>query len=170
MNTNVVGTNVVGTNVVGTNVVGTAKVGKKPTATLTDADIYYTKENVSLSEYKLHAYVYDLGIVNIPKIIHYNKQTKQMKMAKVGIMNVSDVYGEKAENISKELFAKIRAIIQTLYEHNILYIDITGYNFIENANRVWIIDFEHARYNAKRKNKFVKKFLDGADEWNPEFL
>ena len=91
-------------------------------------------------------------------------------MVKVGLMNVADFYGEKAEDIGKELFAKIRAIIQTLYEYNILYIDITGYNFIENANTLWIIDFEHASYNPKRKNKFVERFLQGADEWNPEFL
>lgn len=137
---------------------------------LADADVYYIKENVSLKEYKIHAYVYDLGIVNVPKIIHYNKQSKQLKMVKVGIMNVADFYGEKAEDISAELFANIRAIIQTLYEHNILYSDITGYNFIETDKKLWIIDFEHAIYNAKRRNKFVEKFLAGADEWNPAFI
>jgi len=135
-----------------------------------DEDVYYTKENVSLKEYKIHAYVYDLNIVNIPKIIHYDKTTKQMKMVKVGTMNVSDFYGEKAEHVTKELFEKIRSVIKTLYEHNILYIDITGYNFIECENKLWIIDFEHAKYNAKRKNKFVEKFLKGTNEWNPEFI
>lgn len=135
-----------------------------------DEDIYYTKEHVSLQEYKIHAYVYDLQIVNIPKIIHYDKKTKQMKMVRVGTMNVSDFYGEKAEDISEDLFAKIRSVIQTLYDHNILYIDITGYNFIKCGEKLWIIDFEHAKYNAKRKNKFVEKFLEGANEWNPEFL
>ena len=139
-------------------------------AIVNDADVYYTKENVSLKEYKIQAYVYDLGIVNVPKIIHYNKKTKQMKMAKVGVMSVADFYGDKATDISKDLFANIREIIQTLYEHNILYIDITGYNFIENANKIWIIDFEHATYKPKRKNAFVERFLSGADEWNPEFL
>lgn len=132
-------------------------------------DCYYVKENVSLKEYKIHAYVYDLGIVNMPKIIHYNKKTKQMKMVKVGVMNVSDYYGEKAEDISSDLFDQIRAIIQTLYDHNILYIDITGYNFIENGNKIWIIDFEHAKYNAKKKNAFVEKFLAGTNEWNKDF-
>jgi tRNA A-37 threonylcarbamoyl transferase component Bud32 len=135
-----------------------------------DQDIYYTKENVSLKEYKIHAYVYDLNIVNIPKIIYYNKKTKQMKTVRVGVMSVSDFYGEKAANISVELFARIRAIIQTLYNHNILYIDITGYNFIENDKKLWIIDFEHARYNPKRTNNFVERFLGGDNEWNPAFL
>lgn len=135
-----------------------------------DEKVYYTKENVSLKEYKIHTYVYDLGIVNIPKVVSYDKKTKQMKMVRVGIMNVSDFYGADAKDISEELFDKIRSVIRTLYEHNILYIDITGYNFIECGDKLWIIDFEHARYNAKRKNKFVEKFLEGANEWNPEFI
>jgi tRNA A-37 threonylcarbamoyl transferase component Bud32 len=135
-----------------------------------DEKVYYTKENVSLKEYKIHTYVYDLGIVNIPKVVSYDKNTKQMKMIRVGIMNVSDFYGADAKDISEELFDKIRSVIRTLYEHNILYIDITGYNFIECGDKLWIIDFEHARYNAKRKNKFVEKFLAGANEWNPEFI
>ena len=135
-----------------------------------DEKVYYIKENVSLKEYKIHTYVYDLGIVNIPKVVSYDKKTKQMKMIRVGIMNVSDFYGADAKDISEELFDKIRSVIQTLYDHNILYIDITGYNFIECGDKLWIIDFEHARYNAKRKNKFVEKFLEGANEWNPEFI
>lgn len=135
-----------------------------------DEKVYYIKENVSLKEYKIHTYVYDLGIVNIPKVVNYDKKTKQMKMVRVGIMNVSDFYGADAKDISEELFDKIRSVIQTLYDHDILYIDITGYNFIECGNKLWIIDFEHAKYNAKRKDKFVEKFLAGENEWNPEFI
>ena len=90
-----------------------------------DNKVYYYKQNVSLQEYKLHAYIYDLGIVNIPKIIEYNKNTKVMKLVRVGISNISNYYGKSPENISNELFNKIRKIIQTLYDHNIEYIDIT---------------------------------------------
>ena len=138
---------------------------------LNDEDVYYTKENVSLCEYKIHKYVYNLDIVKVPKIKSYNKKTKQMKMVRVGAMSVSDYYGETAEHISDELFARIRNIIKTLYEHDILYIDITGYNFIENDKKLWIIDFEHATYNYPRKtDEFVEKFLEGHNGWNPEFL
>ena len=56
--------------------------------TLKDEEIYYTKENVSFNEYKIHKYVYNLDIVNIPKIKSYDKKTKQMKMVRVGTMNV----------------------------------------------------------------------------------
>ena len=131
---------------------------------------YFIKENVSLKEYKTHNYVYNLGIVNMPKIIHYDKKTKKMTMEKINAMNISDFYGEEAENISEELFDRIRSIIKTLYDNNILYIDITGYNFIEYDDKIWIIDFEHAKYNTKKINKFVEKFLAGANEWNPEFI
>jgi tRNA A-37 threonylcarbamoyl transferase component Bud32 len=138
---------------------------------LKDEDVYFTKENVSLCEYKIHKYVYNLDIVKVPKIKSYNKKTKQMKMVRVGAMSVSDYYGETAEHISDELFARIRNIIQTLYDHDILYIDITGYNFIENNNKLWIIDFEHATYNyPKKTDEFVKKFLEGHNGWNPEFV
>ena len=140
-------------------------------AKLKDQDVYYTKENVSLCEYKIHKYVYNLKIVNIPKIKSYNKKTKQLKMVRVGTMSLSDYHGENAEHISDELFAKIRNIIQTLYDHDILYLDITGYNFIENDNKLWIIDFEHATYNHPRKTDvFVEKFLEGHNGWNPEFV
>ena len=132
--------------------------------------IAYTKENVSPKEYKIHKYVYDLGIVNVPQIISYDKKTKQMKMVRIDAMNVSDFYGAEAENISEELFDTIRLVIQQLYDNNVLYIDITGYNFIEHDNKLWIIDFGDAMYNSKRKNKFLEKFLKGANEWNPAFL
>ena len=140
-------------------------------AKLKDEDVYYTKENVSLCEYKIHKYVYNLKIVNIPRIKSYNKKTKQMKMVRVGTMSVSDYYGETGEHIDDALFAKIRNIIQILYDNDILYIDITGYNFIENDNKLWIIDFEHATYNHPRKtDPFVEKFLEGYNGWNPEFV
>ena len=140
-------------------------------ARLKDEDVYYTKENVSLCEYKIHKYVYNLKIVNVPKIKSYNKKTKQLKMVRVGTMSLSDYYGETEEHINEDLFGKIRNIIQTLYDHDILYIDITGYNFIENDNKLWIIDFEHATYNHPRKtNEFVEKFLEGHNGWNPEFV
>jgi tRNA A-37 threonylcarbamoyl transferase component Bud32 len=135
----------------------------------TEQELYYIKKNVSLKEYKIHKYVHNLGIVNVPKIIDYDKKTKVMKMERVGIMNVADFYGAEAKDVSEELFQRIRSIIQTLYDNNILYIDITGYNFIENEEELWIIDFEHAKYNPKRKNEFVERFLAGANEWNPEF-
>jgi len=130
----------------------------------------YTKENVSIKEYEIHQYVYNLGIVNVPRIIEYDQGAKRMVMDRVGELNISDFYGEKAKHIEPELFDRIRVIIRKLYDHNILYIDITGYNFIETDNELWIIDFEHATYNPTKKNKFVEKFLKGFNGWNPAFI
>ncbi len=131
---------------------------------------YFTKDNVSLKEYKLYKYVYNLDLVNIPKPISYDKLNKKFVMQRIPNMCISDYYGEKAENVPDEIFEKIRNTIRILYEQNIIYTDITGYNFIEFGNNVYIVDFGHARYDCKnRDDEFVLKFIQGAKEWNPDF-
>jgi tRNA A-37 threonylcarbamoyl transferase component Bud32 len=132
-------------------------------------DLYYIKKDVSLKEYEMHKHVHSLGIVNTPKILAYDRDTKVMIMEKVNYMNISDYYGEKETDISPELFKKIRQIIQTLYDNNIVYPDITGYNFIEFDKRIWIIDFEHSNFKPLLKDEFVVKFINGLNKWNPRF-
>uniref|UniRef100_A0A6C0D8P9 non-specific serine/threonine protein kinase n=1 Tax=viral metagenome TaxID=1070528 RepID=A0A6C0D8P9_9ZZZZ len=129
----------------------------------------YTKHNVELHEYNMHKYVYDLNIVNIPKIISYDEKTKIMIMEKIPFMNVSDFYGEDAINISNELFNNIRNVIKILYSNNIEYSDITGYNFIEYDDKIWIIDFEHSQLEPDTFNPFMIKFINGFNDWNPDF-
>lgn len=135
----------------------------------THNDLYYIKKDVSMKEYEMHKHVHSLGIVNTPKILAYDRDTKVMIMEKVNYMNVSDYYGEKETDISPELFKKIRKIIKTLYDNNIIYPDITGYNFIEFDKRVWIIDFEHSNFKPLLYDDFVVKFINGANKWNPRF-
>jgi len=132
---------------------------------------YYIKQNVSLHEYTLQTFVYDLHLdaVKVPKIISYDKKKKTMVMERVGDMSIADFYGEEEKHISDELFARIREIINTLYKNDVTYPDITGYNFIETGDDLWIIDFEHATYKAKKKDAFVNKFINGLNLWNPEF-
>jgi tRNA A-37 threonylcarbamoyl transferase component Bud32 len=132
-------------------------------------DLYYIKKDVSMKEYEMHKHVHSLGIVNTPKILAYDRDSKVMIMEKVNYMNVSDYYGEKETDISPELFKKIRQIIQTLYDNNIVYPDITGYNFIEFDKRIWIIDFEHSNFKPLLKDEFVVKFINGLNKWNPRF-
>lgn len=145
---------------------------KKQTA-LSYNDLYYIKHNVSSKEYEMHKHVYLLGIVKTPEILAYDRDTKIMLMKKVNFMNVSDYYGENSDDISPELFNKIRTIIKTLYDNNIVYPDITGYNFIEYNNEVWIIDFEHANFKPlisdADTDDFVIKFINGTNKWNPRF-
>ena len=137
----------------------------------------YTKNNVSLNEYQLQEHVYNLNIVNVPKIINYDEDTKIMVMEKIENDNISNVYGELSDDITCEIFEEIRLIINKLYKNGIIYPDITGYNFIEYDNKIWIIDFEHAFYknynkdDKKKKNyeDFVIQFISNENNWNPEF-
>ena len=41
---------------------------------------YVIKSNVSYEEFKLHKYVYQLGIVNIPRIVSYDETNKTIKI------------------------------------------------------------------------------------------
>ena len=127
----------------------------------------YTKYGVKQHEYDVHKYVYNLKLekVNVPKIISYDKEKEIMVMHKINALNLSDMFGENASDIDEYYFDEIRTIIQTLSDNGIEYPDITGYNFIEHANKIWIIDFEHAHI----RDTFVNKFIQGYNKWNPRF-
>ena len=127
----------------------------------------YTKYGVKQHEYDVHKYVYNLKLekVNVPKIISYDKEKEIMVMHKINALNLSDMFGENSSDIDEYYFDEIRTIIQTLSDNGIEYPDITGYNFIEHANKIWIIDFEHAHI----RDTFVNKFIQGRDKWNPRF-
>ena len=134
----------------------------------------FHKSGVSLDEYHMHQYVYDLNIVNVPKIISYDKDTQILVMQRLN----SDPDTEINESLQeKDRFDDIRDIIRALYDNNIEYPDITVYNFIEdNKNnnlyndKIWIIDFEHSKIVKKIENKFVNKFINGLNKWNPDFI
>ncbi len=136
-----------------------------------EQDLIYTKSNVDFHEYNMHNYIYHMGIVNVPIIVSYNKKTKQMEMEKIPAMCVADMYGESFSNLPDGLRDQIRHIIQILKSHNIIYPDITGYNFIEHKEKIYIIDFEHAffGYEPTQSNWFVDEFISGLDTWNPDF-
>ena len=130
----------------------------------------YIKKNVKEHEYNMHKHVYELNIVNTPKIISYDNKTEVMIMEKIDNMNLSDMHGEEDRMIDEYYFDEIRTIIKTLAENNIEYPDITGYNFIEYDNKIWIIDFEHSSiFKKNMKSTFVNKFISGANRWNPDF-
>jgi tRNA A-37 threonylcarbamoyl transferase component Bud32 len=96
----------------------------------------YSKLNVEFHEYNMHNYIYHLGIANVPKIISYNKKTKLMEMEKIPSMCVADIYGENFSDLPDWIKKQIIHIIQTLKFHNIIYPDITGYNFIEYKENI----------------------------------
>lgn len=133
---------------------------------------YFIKQNVEFEEYLIHKLVYNLEIVNVPKIIKYDKDTKILTLQKITNDCLSNIYGENANCVPKEIFSKVRNIITQLYYHHIDYVDITGYNFMEDKNgKIWIIDFGHAKCRDlySKSDPFIIDFTNGLDEWNPEF-
>lgn len=132
--------------------------------------IHFKKENVTIYEFNMQKLVYNLKIVNVPKIIHYNKQTKTLIMQKINGICISDNYGNEPNCIPSSVMEKIQDIVNILYQHDVIYPDITGYNFIQDENddnKIWVIDFEHAFYNDPYIRKFMTK---KTNEWNREFV
>lgn len=133
----------------------------------------FTKSNVEFHEYNMHLYVENTIQINIPKIINYNPITKTMQMEKIHGMSVADFYGESFDSVPNWVIGQIRQIVSTLKSANIIYPDITGYNFIIGPNdKIYIIDFEHARFwfSSDNSNEFVDQFIGGAKSWNPDFV
>lgn len=138
----------------------------------------FHKSGVSLDEYHMHQYVYDLNIVNVPKIISYDKDTQILVMQRLN----SDPDTEINESLQeKDRFDDIRDIIRALYDNNIEYPDITSQNFIESGGKLWVVNFEHARHFRSMpilltqeyglKDPFVKRFISrNLYQWNPRFL
>jgi len=130
------------------------------------------KSNVSFHEYNMHNYIYNLKILNVPKIISYDKDKKELTMEKISGMNLSDFYGENIIDVPCNIIKEVQTIIKTLKFYNIIYPDITGYNFIKSNNKIWIIDFEHSYFcfDSQNYDPFVDKFIQGTKLWNPDFL
>jgi tRNA A-37 threonylcarbamoyl transferase component Bud32 len=139
----------------------------------------YRKPNVSYNEYKMQKYIYNLNIVNVPRVISYDKLKCELTMEKIEGSNLSDFYGEESFNINTKLFDKVRNIVKKLYDNNIIYPDITGYNFMQDKDgNIFIIDFEHTKFRFYKdeenndheyREDFVDKFINGLNNWNPEF-
>lgn len=132
---------------------------------------YFTKQNVSEKEYKIQSILYNANIVNVPRPYTYDNNTQTLKMRNIPNLSIADMYGEEFYKVPKDISEQIRNIITTLYQYGLEYPDITGYNFIEYQNKVWIIDFEHAQFNNDKQtyDPFILKFIEGVNSWNPRF-
>ena len=133
---------------------------------------YYVKHNVNEREHFMQQYVYQLNIVNVPKIINYDETNKIMIMKTVQGMNLSDKYGDNADDIPNESFEQVVKIVRNLVLHNIEYPDLTGYNFVEdNDGKVWIIDFGHSHLTTSTliNNIHIQNICNGDKTWNPDF-
>lgn len=134
-------------------------------------------------ELKFHQKAYEiLQNTNVPKIEFTMKideafdSSVYIIMEKINGMSVADMYGENPLDIPVNIFKSIRRILQTLRDHKLDYIDITGYNFmIDNNEKLYIVDFEHCIDRTidtninDGKSWFLNQFLSGNNDWNPDF-
>ncbi len=130
----------------------------------------FIKTKVKYNEFFIHSIV-SKTIIASAKIISYNRQSQVLTMEKIKGMSVADFFGDFTPPF---IFSSIRTIIKQLIEHNIYFVDITGYNFMFNNknNKVIILDFEHATFTntfPKQHEQYLKKFLAGSNEWNDHF-
>ena len=132
---------------------------------------YVIKSNVSYEEFKIHKHVSQLNIVNIPRIVSYDKVNKIMKMERINGSSVADFYGENIADIPLTVLKSIRDILYVLTSNNIEYPDITAYNFIvdDKTDEIWIIDFEHAKNNTNITDEFILSSCEKINKWNPDF-
>ncbi len=137
----------------------------------------FVKHDVGLGEYNMHNYVLNVlaksGIyLNVPRIISYDRGSGTMTMERIRGMSVADFYGEDISSVPEHVLQQIRYIICKLWNNNIIYPDITGYNFIQDEDEdIWLIDFEHSYffYDEFGLDPFVREFIGGLNSWNPDF-
>jgi tRNA A-37 threonylcarbamoyl transferase component Bud32 len=124
---------------------------------------------VIASKYDFAPKIYEYTVTYDPNKKYYEGK---IVMENLEEMCIADMYGDNAEDIPLYVWEQMRDIIKILYNNEgIEYIDITGYNFIEKDEKVYIIDFGHAKYSKKKTlvDPFLEKFMNGANEFNPEF-
>ncbi len=127
---------------------------------------FVIKENVFTREYRIYKYLDNMDLKFIPKLYNYDKENKYLKCQKANGSSVADLYGEDFNNVPMHIITKIRSIVKKLYDIGIIYPDITGYNFIvDKESKVWIIDFEHAKFKPLVQDDFVVKFINGENKW-----
>lgn len=126
-----------------------------------------------LLEVRLQKETYNLGF-KCPNIYDYYwfNGAFYIVMEKIDGKTIKDRFSPDEKKVPKWVFKKIRDIVDTLWVKGIEYIDITSVNFmITNKNQVVIIDFGHAyRREGNSIDEYLDRFLDGADEWNPEMV
>lgn len=106
--------------------------------------------------------------------------TWELKMNTVHGKTLYEIYGDDASKVPDNIWEEIRHIINTLYkEKNIIYVDITPFNFMmDDYEDIYVIDFGDAYYEEYGedgeevipRNWFHKEFLDDCiNSWNPDF-
>lgn len=98
-----------------------------------------------------------------------------ISMEDLNEMNIADLYGADIEKIPNHIKKEIWNILWILFScADIEYIDVTPYNFIEKDNRLWVVDYGHAKKTVRGKvNPWLLEVLSDPDmtisKWNPDF-
>jgi tRNA A-37 threonylcarbamoyl transferase component Bud32 len=133
----------------------------------------FVKDNVEESEYIMHKIIYNSGIINVPEIYSYDKNNKTMVMQKLYNMNIADEYGEDASEVPPHMFTLMQDTIRKLYYSGIEYPNITGYNFIFYNKKMYLTNFKHCKIFVnkpiRKVEPFIKDFINGLCEWNPNY-
>lgn len=106
-----------------------------------------------------------------PRILGVEKKTDYwtIGMEYVGDMSLADEFGTDPKNIPLWIWDEIRNMVRTLIKIGIEYRDITGYNFMKNGDKIYMVDFGDARMFVDNADWFVQEFLDGENSWNPDY-
>jgi len=111
----------------------------------------------------------DLGFA--PKILGVQKKNDHwmVGMEDLKAMSIADYYGTDPEAVPEWIWVEIRKMVTVLLNNGIEYRDITGYNFIQKVDKIYMIDFGDARLKTDKLDWFVKEFLEGENSWNPDY-
>ena len=133
---------------------------------------YWTK-TVSKSKAKAEAQLQNISarlefspyVLSVSEKEHFSI----IRMERVDGVSLADKYGENPSKIPNWIWNKIRYMLACLLDNRVEYVDITPYNFMELQDDIKIIDFGDAKYSDGDINWFLVEFLDGLNEWNPDF-
>lgn len=144
----------------------------------------YFKKTAPRTEYVLHKLIYNAttnnDVIRIPRIYDYDEGNDALTMQNIPNVSIADYYGEYWEDIPCKIQQTIKVIIKVLFLKGYVYPDITGYNFIEFDNHIWLVDFGHAFVFTGDKQllndvqlqhyAFVEQFIENEElGWNPDF-
>jgi tRNA A-37 threonylcarbamoyl transferase component Bud32 len=135
----------------------------------------FSKSDVTYHEFQMYKYIDSLSLPFVPKLISFDEASHVLTMQKINGMNLSDMFGEKFKDVPGNFIEDARRMIATLHVNNVVYPDITGYNFIleKETDKLWLVDFEHSFFRGfssyNEHNDFVQQFIRGIKSWNPYF-
>ena len=120
-------------------------------------------------EIELHRISARIGLS--PKILSVVEKGNNclVKMERVMGSTLSNLYGDEPENIPEWIWDRIRSMLLELLMEGVEYIDITPYNFMKVNGEIKVIDFGDAKKKDGEVNWFLYDFINGLNEWNPDF-